>query len=144
MSSPHIINEENSANNSIISSTMHSLKDNTNNINSSTTNVNTYLPRIYNSSSINNLSSTNPANETSTITSIESSLPRSLLSSKSTTNVIKNRATRALLTHFEPINEIQISLSSSVFFDKCFIYELYLSKHSFCILSRDIFNEHKV
>ena len=86
MSSPHIINEENSANNSIISSTMHSLKDNTNNINSSTTNVNTYLPRIYNSSSINNLSSTNPANETSTITSIESSLPRSLLSSKSTTN----------------------------------------------------------
>lgn len=106
MSSPHIINEENSANNSIISSTMHSLKDNTNNINSSTTNANTYLPRIYNSSSINNLSSTNPANETSTITSIESSLPRSLLSSKSTTNVIKNRATRALLTHFEPINEI--------------------------------------
>ena len=106
MSSPHIINEENSANNSIISSTMHSLKDNTNNINSSTTNVNTYLPRIYNSSSINNLSSTNPVNETSTITSIESSLPRSLLSSKSTTNVIKNRTTRALLTHFEPINEI--------------------------------------
>ena len=106
MSSPHIINEENSANNSIISSTMHSLKDNINNINSSTTNANTYLPRIYNGSSINNLSSTNPANETSTITSIESSLPRSLLSSKSTTNVIKNRATRALLTHFEPINEI--------------------------------------
>lgn len=77
-----------------------------NTINEENTIAHTYLPRINKSNSINNLSSTIPANENSTVTGIENSFPKSLLSSRSSTHVIKNRATKALLSHFEPINEI--------------------------------------